>query len=122
VQQRVELEWLGDEVGGPLLDGFNRVLHGAVAGDDDGDDVGIAFERRVEDFPAADAGQAQVGDQNVEGEIGEPLKRVLSAIGLLHDESVVRQALGNGRPERSLVIHDQQMFLVFRHLERATVF
>ena len=50
VQQRVELERLGDEVGGALLDGLDRVLHRAVAGDDDGDDVGVALERGVEDL------------------------------------------------------------------------
>ena len=32
-------------------------------------------------------------------------------------EMVDRQTLGNRRTERPLVIHDQQMFLIFRHLE-----
>ena len=35
VEQRVELERLGDEVGGTLLDRFDRILHGAVPGDHD---------------------------------------------------------------------------------------
>ena len=122
VQQRVELERLGDEIRRPLLDGLDCVFHGPVAGDDDGDDVGVAFEGGVEDFPAADARQPQVGDQNVEGEVGQPLQRVLAVARLLDDEPVVRQTLGNRRAERPLVIHDQQMFLIFRHLERATVF
>ena len=34
-QQLVELERLGDEVGGAALDDFDRVLHRAEAGHDD---------------------------------------------------------------------------------------
>ena len=122
VQQRVELERLGDEVRRPLLDGLDRVLHGPVAGDDDGDDVGVALEGGVEHFAAVDARQPQVGDQDVEGEVGQPLQRVLAVACLLDDEPVVRQPFGDRRTERRLVVHDQQMFLIFRHLERATVF
>ena len=39
VQQRIELEWLGNEVGGALFDRVYRVLHRPVSGNDDGDDV-----------------------------------------------------------------------------------
>ena len=53
----------------PCLIAFDGVLHRAEAGDDDGDDVGIALERGVEDLPAVDARQPQVGDDDVEGEI-----------------------------------------------------
>ena len=70
VEQRVELKRLGDEVGGALLDRVDGVLHRAVAGDHDGDDVGIALECGIEHLPAVDAGQSQVGDQDVEGEVG----------------------------------------------------
>ena len=35
VQQLLELKRLGDEVGGAPLDRVDRILHGAVAGDDD---------------------------------------------------------------------------------------
>ena len=122
MQQRVELERLGDEVGGALLDGLDRVLHRAVAGDDDGDDVGVALEGGVEHLPAVDARQPQVGDQDVEGEVGQPLQRLFAAACLLDDEPVVGQPLGDRLPQRGLVVDDQQMFLVFSHLGRATVF
>ena len=87
-----------------------------------GDDLGIALERGLEDLPAVDAGQAQVGDEDVEGELREPLERVLAAVGLLDDEAVVRQPLGNRLAQRALVVDDQQMFLAFSHLVEWAVF
>ena len=120
MQQRVELERLGDEVGRALLDRLDGVLHRAVAGDDDGDDVGIALERGVEHLPAVDAGQPQVGDEDVEGEVGEPLRAPaspLSACSTTKPWSASRSAIAS----RSglLVVDDQQMFLAFRHLVEA---
>ena len=100
MQQLVELERLGDEVGGALLDRFDGFLHGAVAGDDDRDDVRIALERGVEHLPAVDAGQPQVGDEDVEGEIGEPLRAPASRFGLFDDEAVIGEALGDGLAKR----------------------
>ena len=108
MQQRVELERLGDEVGGALLDGVDGVLHGAVAGDDDGDDVRVALERRVEDRAAVDAGQAEVGNEDVEGELGEPLQRLFAAAGLLDDEAMVGEALGDGFAERRFVVDESR--------------
>ena len=116
VQQRVELERLGDEVGRALLDRVDGVLHRAEAGDDDGDDVRVALERRVEHGAAVHARQPQVGDDDVEGEIGEPRERVLAARRLLDDEAVVGQALGDSLPQRRLVVDEEQMFRVFSHL------
>ena len=122
MQQLVELKRLGDEAGGALLDRLDGVFHRAVAGDDDGDDVGIALERRVEHLPAVDAGQPQVGDEDVEGEIGEPLERLLAAVRLLDDEAVIGQPFRDGLAKRRLVVDEQQMFLAFSHLVEWTVF
>ena len=80
VQQRVELKRLGDEVRGALLDRVDRVLHGAVAGDHDGDDVGVALEGGVEHLPAVDAGQSEVGDEDVEGEVRQAGARASSPL------------------------------------------
>ncbi len=122
MQQRVELKRLGDEVRGALLDRFDGVLHRAEAGDDDRDDVGIALERRVEHGAAVDAGQPQVGDDDVEGEVGEPRERLFAARRLLDDEAVVGQPFGDGLAQRRLVVDEEQMFRVFSHLVRAAVF
>ena len=45
VHQLVELERLGDEIGGAAFDGVHRVLDGPVARDHDGDDARIAPDR-----------------------------------------------------------------------------
>ena len=55
VQQLLELERLGDEVGGAALDRLDRVLDRPVAGDDDGDDARIALEGGLDDLAAVDA-------------------------------------------------------------------
>ena len=79
MQQRVELEWLGDEVGRPLLDGVDRILDRTEPGDDDADDVGVALERGVEQAAPVDARKAQVRDQDVEGKLRQSSERLLAA-------------------------------------------
>ena len=71
VQQLVDLKRLADEVPRAALDRFDGVLHRAVAGDDDRDDVGIALDGGFDDGGAVDARQPEVGDDDVEGEFGE---------------------------------------------------
>ena len=100
VQQLVELKRLGDEIGRAALDGFDRVLHRSVSGDDDADDVGIAKQGGFEDARAVEAGQAQVGDDDVEGKFGELLDGLLARVGLLDFETVLGQALGERLAQR----------------------
>ena len=83
---------------------------------DDGDDVGVPLERRVQHRAAVDAGQPEVGDDDVEREFREPRERLLAAGGLLDREAVIGEPLGNRLPQRRLVVYDQQMFRAFRHL------
>ncbi len=100
----------------PCLIAFDRVLHRAEAGDDDRDDFGIALERGVEHGAAVDAGQPQVGDDDVEREVGEARERLFAARCLLDDEAVVGQPFGDGLAQRRLVVDEQQMFRGFSHL------
>ena len=116
VEQRVELKRLGDEVGRSLLDRVDGVLDRAEAGDDDGDDVRIALERRLEDSSAVHARQSEVRDDDVEREIGEPRERFLAARRLLDDEAMVRESFGDSLTQRRLVVDEEQMFRVFSHL------
>ena len=47
VQELVDLKWLADEVEGAAFDRADGVLRRAVAGDDNGDYLGIAADRRL---------------------------------------------------------------------------
>ena len=116
MQQRVELKRLGDEVGRALFDRVDGILHGAVAGDDDRDDVGIAPEGGVDHLAAVDAWQPEIRDEDVEGKVGETRDRLFAAGSLLDGEAVVREPLGDHLTERLFVVYDQQMFRRFRHL------
>ena len=122
MQQRVELKRLGDEVRRALLDRVDGVLHGAEAGDDDRDDVRVALERGVEHLPAVDAGQAEVGDEDVEGEVGQPSSASSPLAACSTDEAMVGQPLGDGLAQRLLVVDEQQMFRRFSHLVGLAVF
>ena len=69
-----------------------------------------------------DARQTQIGDDDVEGELGQRLERRLAAFGLDHLVSVIRQTLGHGRSQRRLVFDEQQMFRSISHLCGASTF
>ena len=74
VHQLVELKRLRDEVGGAALDDVDRVLHGAVAGHDDGDDAGVAGEGGVDDLSAVHARQAEIRDDDIKSKTVECFK------------------------------------------------
>ena len=92
------------------LDRLDRVLHRAVAGDDDGDDVGVAGDRGLDDRGAVDARQPQVGDDDVEREVGELRERRLPGFGLLDLIAAIGQLLGDRLAQRRFVFDEQQMF------------
>ena len=118
VQQLVDLKRLADEIPRASLDRFDRVLHGAEPGDNDGDDVGVARDGRLEHLGSVDARQAQVGDDDVEREIGQPAERRLAGLGLRDLVAVVGQLLGNRLTERCLVFDEEDVPLKVRHRVR----
>ena len=122
VEQRVELEWLGDEVRGPLLDGVDRILHSAEPGDDDRDDLGIPLQGGVEHGAPVHTRQTEVGDDDVERELGEPGDGVFAAGGLFDDEAVVGETFRDRFSQGGLVVYEKQMFRVFSHLVRRRYF
>ena len=110
VQQLVELERLLDEVARAALDGLDGVLHRAVAGDDDADDVGIDGAGLVEHRGAVGAAaQPEVGDDDVEGERREAVDGLFARGGLLDVEAAVRQLLGDHFAQRRLVFNQQDV-------------
>ena len=104
VQQVIKLEWLGDEIGGTAFDRLNGVLHGAVAGHDDRDDARVAFARGFDDALAVDAGEPQIGDEDVERKLVQQLECALSRIGFGDLEALFAEALTHDAAERRLVI------------------
>ena len=121
MQQLVDLERLVDEIGRAALDRFDGILHRAVAGDDDGDDVGIAPDGGFDDGGSVDAGQAQVGDDDVEGEFGEAGERRFARLGLLDRKPAVAELFGDGLAEGRLVFDQEQMFRGISHLQGANI-
>ena len=83
---------------------------------------GIALDRRFDDRRAVDAGQAQVGDDDVEGEVGQLRERDLARFRLFDPIAAVGQLLGDRLAQRRLVFDEQQMFLCVRHLPEAPIF
>ena len=84
MQQLVDLKRFADEVARAALDRLDGVLDRAVSGDHDGDDIGVARDRGFDDRRAVDAGQTQVGEDDVEGEFCEPGDRHFARFGLLY--------------------------------------
>ena len=99
VQQFVDLERLVDEVPRAALDRDRPLFECAVSGDDDRDDVGIALDGGVDDSGAVDSRQAEVGDDDVEREVGEPADRFLAGIRLCDLITAVGELLGDGLPQ-----------------------
>ena len=116
VPQLVELERLGDKVCGAALDDLDGIPDRAVAGDHDADDLRVPLHGGLNDGGSVDARQAQVGDDDVEGEVGQGFKRRLAAFGLDHLVPVIRQPLRHRRSQRRLVFDEQQMFRSISHL------
>ena len=76
----------------------------------------------IEHLSAVDPREPQVGEDDVEGELGEALDGVFAVAGLLDHEPVIGEPLGNRLAQGRLVVHNQQMFPAFRHLNARAVF
>ena len=65
---------------------------------DDGDDVRIASDRRLDHGGAVDPGQTEVGHDDVEGEVREMCQGGLARLGLLDLVAAVAELLRNRLP------------------------
>ena len=116
MEQRIDLKRLADEVVCAALDGVHRVFERAVTRDDDRDDIWIAFDGGFDDARTIDAGQTQVGDDDVERKIREARDGSVAGLGLFDEVPVVGELFGNGLAEWSLVFDDQEMSWPLSHL------
>jgi hypothetical protein len=83
----------------PPLDRINRVLHRAVARNDNADDARIALEGGFNDARSVNPRHPQIGDHDVEGELFEKLNRLfpLSASTTSNPRSPRRSAINERR-------------------------
>ena len=109
MQQLLELKRLGDEPFGAQPRDLDGLSHRAEAGDHDRDDVRIPGERLVEHLPAVDAGQPQVGDEDVERELVQPLERLFAGAGLLDPKSVLGQPFGHHLAKCRFVVDQEKV-------------
>ena len=116
VQQLVDLKWFVHEIPRAALDRIDRVLHGAVSGNDDGDDVGITIDGSLYERRAVHPGQPQIRNDHVEREFGEQRDGPLARVGLLDPIPAIGELLGDGLPQRRLVFNEKQMFCRISHL------
>jgi len=91
-------EGFGNVVTRAALDGLHRVLHSAVARDDNRDDVRVTLHRGFDNGGAVDAGKPQVGDDDVEREIGQLRERDLARLGLFNPVAMIGQLLRDSVP------------------------
>ena len=94
---------------GAALDGVDRVLDGAVAGHDDADDPRVALERGVEHLAAVDAGQAEIRDQDVEGEAFQLVERLLAGRSLGDREALFGEPFGHDGTQGIFVVDEEEM-------------
>ena len=116
VPELVELERLGDEVGRAALDDLDRVPDRAIAGHHDADNLGVALDRRLDDPRAVHPGQPEVGDDDVERELGQGFERPLGRVCLDDVHTTVCQLLSQSLAEGRFVFDEQQMFRRISHL------
>ena len=109
VKKLVDLKRLADEVPRTAFDGLDSVFDGAEAGDHDGHDVRIALDGGVNHGRAVDTRQAEVRDDDVEGEVGELREGGFAGGGLFDQESPRRELFGDDFPQGGLVFYEEQM-------------
>ncbi len=122
VQQLLALERFRDQVGGAPFDEGDGIADGAVAGHDHDEDVRVAVEGGVEDAGPGQARESEVGQDDVEGELAERSHGFFAGMGLNDVEAGVGEQVGECETQRRLVLDEQQMRFLFRHLPRATIF
>ena len=103
-ERRDILDGLGD------VDGVLGQLGDAgVTFIDDGDDLGVAGQGLVENRPAVDPWQAQIGNQDVKGELLQPLQRVFAGARLNDRKSRFLKAIGDRLSKSGLVVDQQEV-------------
>ena len=101
---------LGDEVVGPQVDGLDRVLHGARAGEEDHRNPVIAVVDELEGFKSVQAGHVDVEDDEVKIPI-EGGQRLFAAGAGHHCVAEHGEDFVDGFPNQGVVVRDEDFCL-----------
>src|SRR6266508_5163777 len=107
MEQLVQVQWLGQIVGGPGLDGAHRGLDSAVGGHDD--HCGL-WSDGADAFEHLQPGQIRhllIGEDEIEGLLLEAGEGNLAARGLGHLEATLGEKAGHELALGRLVVHHQ---------------
>ena len=80
---------------------------------------GIASTRRLDHRRAVHARQAQIGDDDVEGEFGQMAERSLARFCLLNAVTAILELLRDRLTQGRFVLDEEQMFQRIRHFAGA---
>ena len=108
-EEVVGVDGLGQEVGGAVLHGPDRLLHRSEGGHDDDRHLGVSLPRRFQDVEAAAGGQLQVGQDHQVPLTLETTPGLVGVPGLVHPVATGLQGLPQHRAERLLVLDDQDV-------------
>jgi len=107
-----------DEFESPLAQGLDRRIDRFVGAEDDDRGGNAVAGQPAHDLDAADVGQLEVEDDDVDVAALQSLQRLLAGAAILDATSVSRQKLAVGDPEARFVIDDQDV-LEFREVRNA---
>ena len=102
------LERLGEEVGGPVLHGPDRLLHGAEGGEQDHVHVGRDRLGLPQQLEAGEARHLEVGEHEIHPALPQPLQRGLTVGGEQDRVAFTRQRALETLPDGGIVVGHQE--------------
>ena len=100
---------LGEEVRSALADGAHRVLDGAKGGHHDDIRFGASLQSRRQNVESTSRGQLQVGENDAETRSRKGALRLIGIGARLDTQSVSSKRVGDGDPERFLVLDQKDV-------------
>ena len=106
--QTLQLERLLDEVIDPLLEGIDREVHRAMAGEEDDRDVGIDGAQLGDQGQAIAIGQALIENREIGVAVLHQGEGRFAAVGLEHGQ--IREGAGDRIADGGFIVNNQQRF------------
>jgi len=106
------LQRLGEEVDGAILHGTHRFLHRPEGGEDDHVHVGSNGLGLFQELEAGEAGHLQVGEEEIDAALAQPIEGGLAVLGQHHSVSLAAERALETLAHRGVVVGYQQHGLV----------